>query len=218
MILNGAEWAPGILPILIEHKCRCGIISISPFSLKDFIEKDIPVYNANLENYWDCLGDAVEQLVLDGAQKIVYFGRSSTDISKRGKTHFIETCKKWKITFSEEQYILFDPALSGQEVLDRLGEVYRATQFDGLIFDSNFYYEFPPIPDFFGTTGIPRSTKMVIGFSELLKNPDLPSHTRILYRPQKKISMDIAEFLLSGKNGQITRHYKYEFPFLREIL
>lgn len=217
VIFNGIEWAPEILSILLELKCRCGIISTRPVQLEIFKENKVPFYNAYLWNYWNCLGDAIEQLVQDGAQKIVYFGRATTDISKRGKAHFIECCNHWNIGFSEDQYVLFDSSLPCQQVLEELGKVYRKMEFDGLIFDSNFYYEMPNIPDFFGVTGIPRSTKMILGVSELLKNPDLPPHTRVLYRPQKRMTTEIADFLFSGKTDQVSHHYKYEFPYLKEI-
>lgn len=218
VIFHGIEWAPGLIPILIERKCRCGIISYYKVDLEKFAKYDIPIFNIYLEEYWECLGSAVEQLVQDGAEKVVYFGRNSTDISKNGKIYFEKACKKLQLECDmKEQYVLFDKNLPHHQLLAQLRDIYNRTHFDGLIFDSNLYYELPGDLDFFGETGIPGRTKMILGVSELLKHPDLPEHTRVLHRPQKKIAGQLAEFLLSGKKGQFSCHCEYEFPLLEEF-
>ena len=216
VIINGIEWTPGLIPLLIERRCRCGVITSREFSIDGFIANKIPISCCTFDKYWSCLANAVEQLAQDGAKKIVYFGRASADISKYGKPFFVEACRKLGLEYSEDQYALFDGSLSYHHELAQLRELYRKTGFDGLIFDNNFYFELPGDFDFYGETGIPRRTKMILGVSEILKYPDLPEHTRVLNRPIKKIATELTEFLLSGDKGQYSRHCEYEFPLLKE--
>lgn len=217
VLLHAVEWAPGVIPLLIERRCRCGIISSRKIDLEDFSKHDIPVFNMNFGDYWNSLGSAVKQLVQDGAKKVVYFGRSPTDISRHGKTAFIQACEDLNLEYSESQYVLFEKDLPYHKMLAQLKKIYKETYFDGLIFDSNVYYDLPRDLDFFGETGIPRNTKMILGVSDLLRHPDLPAHTRVLHRPQKKVAIKLTEFLLSGKGGQHVIHCEYEFPLLQEF-
>ena len=217
VMISGAEWAPAVYQILIERKCRCGIISADSEPWEIFTEHDTPLLNYNLKNYWSCLGRGVKQLVEDGAERIVYLGRDSTDISKYGKRYFQEAYRALKREYSDRFYSVFPDRYDFRQVLERLADLYRETRFDGLIFDSNFFYELPCDFDFYGETGIPRETRMILGVNELLRCSDLPVHTRVLHRPQKKIAFQLAEFLLSGERGQYTYPYEYEFPYLEEF-
>ncbi len=217
ILISGIEWAPAIYQILIERKCRCGVISTRPLPLKRFAKKETPLLNCYLDNYWSCLGDAVKQLSADGARKIVYFGRDSTDISKYGKEFFQEAYRKLDMDFSEKFYKNFPAELTSHQQLAMLGDFYSEVHFDGLIFDSGIFYDLPGDLDFYRETGIPRETRMILGVSELLKLPDLPAHTRVLHRPQREIATKLAEFLLSGKTGHFSFRCEYEFPCLEDF-
>ena len=217
ILTSGIEWAPAIYQILIERRCRCGVISTEPLPLKKFAEKGTPLLNCYLDNYWSCLGDAVKQLSADGARKIVYFGRDSTDISKYGQEFFLEACRELGMDFSEESYKVFPAELTCHQLFARLGDFYSEIHFDGVIFDSGIFYDLPGDLDFYGETGIPRETRMILGVSELLKYPDFPAHTRVLHRPQRETAEKLAEFLLSGKTGQFSFRCEYKFPCLEEF-
>ena len=86
------------------------------------------------------------------------------------------------------------------------------------IFDSITYHQLPRGLDFFRETGIPHQTKMILEFGDLLRYPDLPVNTRVLYRPQREMSVKLAEFVLSNEKGQFSRKYEYEFPLLKDFL
>lgn len=218
VMVSGVEWFPQLMQIMKERGFRCGIVSSEPVQLDDFVKCGTPLCNYYLKGYWEYLGCGVRQLVADGARRIVYFGRKSTDISKYGKSYFFDACTELGLEQDENSYVLSDDSLPLHELLSQLKEIYQKTGFDGLIFDNDIYHELPDSLDFFGETGIPRQTRMIFGVSELLKYPGLPSHTRVLHRPQKKIAGKIAEFLLSGEKGQHAYRCEYEFPLLEEFL
>ena len=220
VMVCGLDWFPALSRILNEHHCRCGIISHSAAPMELFAE-----YGTPLCNYYNddriCLRKAVRQLADDGAGRIVYFGRDSTGISKTGKRYFMEACAELDLECSENSFELFPTSLSYHQILARLRELYRKTRFDGLffnIFDSITYHQLPRGLDFFRETGIPHQTKMILEFGDLLRYPDLPVNTRVLYRPQREMSVKLAEFVLSNEKGQFSRKYEYEFPLLKDFL
>jgi len=220
ILVCGLDWFPALSRILSECHCRCGIISHSAAPVQLFIEQGTP-----LCNYYNddraCLKKAVRQLAEDGARRIVYFGRDSIAISKTGKRHFMEACAELNLECSENSFVLFPKSLSYHQILSQLRGLYRKTRFDGLffnIFDSITYHQLPHGLDFFRETGIPRKTKMILEFGDLLKCPDLPENTRVLYRPQREMSIKLAEFVLSNEQGQFSCKYEYEFPLLKDFL
>lgn len=218
VMTHGVEWAPQLLQTLNERGCRCGLVSSRPIPLKDFAEYGTPLCNYHLSDYWECLGDGARLLARDGANRIVYFGRASTDISKHGKAYFMKAVSELGFEFTEESFTLFENGISPHKLLSMLEKLYQKTKFNGLIFDNDVYSEIPADLDFFKETGIPPETRMIFSVSEMLKCPGLPPHTRVLHRPQKKIAGELAEFLLSGDKGQYAHRLLYEFPFLGEFL
>ena len=218
VMISGVKWAPSLPPFLCGRSCRCGIISDEAVNVQEFEQRGTPLWNYYLDDYSECLGDAVKQLRNDGVQgRILYFGRSSTDISKYGKKHFLAACAETGLECSEAFYALYDRSLSCHSVLALLRDLYQQAGFNGLIFDSGFFYELPSDFDFFGESAIPRRTRLILSVSELLRQPDLPAHTRVLHRPQRKTAREIAKFLLSGQRGQFCRRFRYEFPLLEEF-
>lgn len=218
VMTHGVEWAPQLLQTLNERGCRCGLVSSRPIPLKDFAEYGTPLCNYHLSDYWECLGDGARLLARDGANRIVYFGRASTDISKHGKAYFMKAVSELGFEFTEESFTLFENGISPHKLLSMLEKLYQKTKFNGLIFDNDVYSEIPADLDFFKETGIPPETRMIFSVSEMLKCPGLPPYTRVLHRPQKKIAGELAEFLLSGDKGQYAHRLLYEFPFLGEFL
>lgn len=216
VMTNSINWSAKLLPILMECGCRCGTICDKNVAEQISGDHGEALSCYYLAEYWECLGDAVRQLCRDGASRVVYLGCADKDISKYGRDSFIGACSEMNLEFSPEFYAVYERNMSYHQVLSVLRTLYRKTRFDGLIFDSNFYYELPGGADFFEESGIPRKTRMILGISELLQNPDLPPHVRVLYRPQKEISCKLAEFLLSGKKGVYSTRFKYEFPLLNE--
>ena len=216
VITNGIDWSEKLFPILMEHGCRCGFISSRKVEDQIGGNPNFSFRCYYLADYWECLGDAVRQLCRDGARRVAYLGCADKDLSKYGRDFFFRACSEMNLDFSPESYTVYERNMSCHQVLSVLRTLYRKTRFDGLIFDSNFYYELPGGLDFFEESGLPRKTRMILGISELLQNPDLPPHVRVLYRPQKEISCKIAEFLLSGKKGVYSTRFKYEFPLLKE--
>lgn len=217
VMTNGINWSSKLLRILMERGCRCGIINDSRISDQVRENPDFDFCEYYLAEYWECLGDAVRQLRNDGAARIVYFGSESTDLSKYGRDSFFKACSEMNSDFSDDSYAVYGKRLNYHQILSALRELYEKIHFDGLIFDGNFHYELPGDLDFFGESGIPKETRMILGVSELLRYPDLPDHIRVLYRPQKEISCKLAEFLLSGKKGGHSTRFKYEFPRLEEF-
>ena len=218
IMTHGVEWAPQLLQTLNERGCRCGLVSSRPIPLDKFSKYGTPLCNYHLSDYWECLGDGARQLAQDGARRIIYFGRASTDISKHGKAYFKKAVTELGQEFTEDSFVLFENGIPPQKLLSMLGKLYQKTGFDGLIFDNDAFSEIPADLDFLKETGIPQKTKMLMSVSELLKCSGLPPHTRVLHRPQKKIAGELAEFLLSDDAGQYSHRLLYEFPFLKEFL
>ncbi len=216
-VIFSGTWAPRLYPVLAERGCRIGYICDKKGLLPCFLEHHTDVINYFLDDYWRCLRDAAVRLHADGARKIVYFGRSRTDISKYGHDYFLGALQTLGLECDEIFYTLYEDTLPFPETLRRLGKFYRKIHFDGLIFDSNLFQEFPYPLDFFQETGIPFSTRLVLNVSEFLKRPELPTHTRVLHRPQKEPYREITRFLLSGEKGQIMRKLEYQFPLLNEF-
>lgn len=217
IVLFSGTWAPRLYPILAERGCRTGFVSDRKEKPPGFLEHHTDFIHYYLGDYWRCLRDAAVQLHEDGACRIVYFGRSRTDISKYGHDYFRNALQNMKLEYDERFYSLYEDTLSFPETLRLLGGLYRNLHFDGLIFDSNLFQEFPYPVDFFHETGIPASTRLVLNVSEFLKQPELPSHARVLHRPQKSSAWEMARFLLSGEKGQVTRKIEYQFPLLNEF-
>lgn len=211
VIFNG-NWATEIYSILKKKKCRIGLITDGKGNA--FQGTGLDYYHLYWGNYWNCLGGAAERLHKDGAQKIVYFGRKQTDISKYGKKYFINALSAAGLQRDEKQYVLYDAEIPFCQSLELLKKVYRDLQFDGLIFDSNLYSKPTVIPEFFQETGIPVTTKLICNVSEFLRAYGLPADTRILHRPLKVCVKEMVDTLLSDVPGRKTVHGKYRFPYI----
>ena len=215
VIFNG-HWATDFYPILQKKKCRLGIITGNEDNF--FENSGLDFYHLYWGDYWDCLGDAVEVLHQDGAERIVYFGRMQTDISKYGKPYFLDALAKAGLESDEKYYALYDAEIPFRQSLELLKELYQTLHFDGLIFDSNLYDMPAVIPDFFQETGIPETTRLICSVSEFLRSPGLPPQTKILHRPQKTETKEMVDVLLSGEHHRVSKRGKYQFPLLADFL
>ena len=199
IFFNGGGWFKNVFPLLAERGCRLGIIASDLKSFpRCFKERNTDGMIVNNRKLWYFPASAAKWLYGLGARKILYFG-SDAAVASRVSFEAFEKVLRGLGLPTEGMFRVFPSSLTLRERLQLLGRNFREKKPDALVIELNPYPLNEQESDFYETTELPRSVRIVTPQNHLLNQSEFAEHAYVLANNSAE---SLVEFLLSNRHGQ----------------